>query len=478
MKLETLSTGVVKLDEAMGGGIPLQSVTIVAGAPGTGKTVLALQLMFAAARAGKKCLFFTTLSEPSLKLMRYMQLFEFFDRDLVDRSIVIHDLGSRLRGGDLDAVLQEVTDRVEEHEPDVVVIDSFKAIHEMTVDRARTRTFIYDLAIHITGWGATTVLVGEYDDADLLHCPEFAIADGIVTLGVARQELAVVRELEIRKLRGAHHVTGVQFFDIDSSGILFYPRVRGPKYSTARPALGAPMPSGVAAIDELFRGGIPEASATVVLGATGTGKTLIGLHFLVEGARRGEPCVLFTLEETADQLRAIGDAFGFDLTGLERQGLLRICYTAPVELSTDRFLNDVREVAARMKAKRAVLDSLTSLSLGAITERRYRELVYSLAKHFRDQEVTLMATLETSEMLGSAHLSAHGLSFAADNIIQLRYVEIARGIGRAVSVIKARGVDILTEARPFAIGARGMEVGPAEEAEGVRGVLTGISTGE
>lgn len=476
-KLERLSTGNAKLDQAMDGGFPLQSVSVIAGEPGTGKTVLALQLMFAAARAGKTCMYFTTLSEPSLKLMRYMQLFGFFDQEVVDKSVVIHDLGSSLRAHEPEAALKELAERVEQREPDLVIIDSFKAIHDMLSEPQRARTFTYDLAVQMSAWGATTILVGEYSEEDLATYPEFAIADGIIRLGVARQELARVREIEIRKLRGSGFVAGVHFFDISSSGLTFYPRVRGPEHEAGASGqgLGGRVSTGVPAIDELLRGGgLPEASATLVMGGTGTGKTLLGLHFIAEGARKAEPSVLFTFEETVEQLRAIGDAYGLGITELEKKGLVHLNYTAPVELSTDRFLNEARELVARVQAKRAVLDSLTSLSLGVVTDRRFKELVYALGKHFRYQGVTLLTTMEISELLGAAQLSGHGVSFAADNIIQLRYIEVDGRLGRALSVLKARGVNLNTELRPYQIGANGIEVGKSEDFRGLRGVLTGI----
>lgn len=475
-KLERLRTGIDKLDAALEGGFPVQSVTVIAGEPGSGKTVLALQALFTTARAGRKSVYFTTLSEPSLKLMRYMQLFGFFDQALVDAHIVLHDLGSALRTAEPEAALREISRVVEEHEPEFVIIDSFKAIHDLMMEPHRARAFTYELAVEMASWGATTLLLGEYTEEEIGRYPEFAIADGIVKLGVAHQELARVRQLEIRKLRGSGFVAGVHFFEIAPEGIRFHPRVRGPEYHVGDPAPVGPnvrVQSGVPVLDELLDGGIPAASATLVMGGTGTGKTLLGLHFITEGARRGEPGVLFTLEETVDQLRAIGDAFGFDLTGLEKRGLLHLSYAAPIELSTDRFLNEARELTERVKAKRVVLDSLSSLSLGAVSDRRYKELVYALAKHLRFQGATLLATMEIGELLGSVQLSGHGVSFAADNVVQLRYVEQGGRLGRALSVIKARGVNLSTEMRPYRIGQHGMEVGPGASSHPDQGVLSG-----
>ena len=118
--LERLSTGSAPLDAILGGGIPAQSVTVVAGEPGSGKTIFTLQTLFHQARQGKKCLYFTTLSEPALKVIRYMQLFSFFDPQLVDDRIVLVDLGSAIRSSGAAKALEQMLQRVESEEPDLV----------------------------------------------------------------------------------------------------------------------------------------------------------------------------------------------------------------------------------------------------------------------------------------------------------------------------------------------------------------------
>jgi circadian clock protein KaiC len=134
----------------------------------------------------------------------------------------------------------------------------------------------------------------------------------------------------------------------------------------------------------------------------------------------------------------------------------------------------LRREVERLGARRVVVDSLTSLALGAISERRYRELVYALAKHMRAAGVTLVMTLEIAELLGTGQLSGHGVSFASDNVVQLRYVELGGRLDRAVSVIKARGVDVDTEVRGMTIGPHGVEVSESAPFKDLRGVLTGI----
>ena len=241
--LERLTTGSAAFDRILGGGLPVRSVNVIAGEPGAGKTLFALQMLFALARQGKKGLYLTTLSEPSLKLLQYMQQFSFFDESLIDRGIVFADLGSVIRRKGAEATLSEITGRVEREEPAVVVIDSFKAVRDILGDAAALRTFVYDLAVHTAGWGAASLLVGEYTEAEAASDAEFAIADGIIRFTNSRHELTAVREVEVLKLRGADYVTGGHFYEIGSDGLAFFPRVRGPD-SIAAEAVGA-RPAGL-----------------------------------------------------------------------------------------------------------------------------------------------------------------------------------------------------------------------------------------
>jgi circadian clock protein KaiC len=480
LHLERLSTGSKAFDLILGGGIPVRSVNVIAGEPGAGKTMFALQMLFHLARQGKKGVYLTTLSEPSMKLVNYMQQFSFFDEQVMDRGVVFADLGSSIRTQGPEATLNAITERVEREQPAIVVIDSFKAIRDILGDSAAVRMFVYDLAVHTAGWGATSLFVGEYTEAEIASQAEFAIADGIIRLNNRRHELTAVREVEVLKLRGADYITGRHFFEIGADGLSFFPRVRSPDADGAEPpSPTGRCPMGIDGLDTMLGGGLPCASTTIVQGGTGTGKTLLGLHFLLEGARKKEPGIFFTLEETASQLRWIAQGFGWDLESLEAEELLTLSYVSPVELSTDCFLDRARQQVQRLGARRAVLDSLTSMALSVSSDRRFKELVYAITKHFREQGVTLNLNMEIADLLGSAQLSGYGVSFAADNVIQLKYVEIDGHLERGISVLKARGVRHSTDVRRMSIQPNGIQVGLPFA--GLRGVLTGLpvpTTGE
>jgi circadian clock protein KaiC len=461
-ELRRLSSGSAPLDAILGGGLLERSLSVIAGPPGVGKTVLALQLLFHLARQDKRAVFFTTLSEPSLKLIRYMQQFAFFDAGLLDERVTFVDLGSALLDEGPQFALEAMRQQVEQRECDFVVIDSFKAIHDLLEgNEPLSRRLVYDLAVWLAAWGATTLLVGEYEPEDVARLPEFAIADGIIRLTNERRELTSFRQIEILKMRGADYVTGTHFFEMGRDGLTFFPRVRAPDHPDDGAVMTARdrVTTGLAELDAMFAGGPLRSSTTLVEGGTGTGKTLLGLRFLLAGIERGEPGVHFGLEETPDQLRGLAAALGWDLVRAEASGQLRLSYRSPVELSTDLYLDRARQQVAELGARRVVLDSLSSLALGVPSERRFKELVYASAKHFRAVGATAYMTLELEEALGSGQLGGRAISSLADNVILLRHLEVKDRLERAILVLKARGTAHDREIRHLSIDASGPHVG-------------------
>jgi circadian clock protein KaiC len=473
-ELRLLSSGSVPLDAILGGGLPERSLSVVAGPPGVGKTVFALQLLFHFARQNKRTAFFTTLSEPSLKLIRYMQQFAFFDAELLNDRVTFVDLGSALLDEGPERALEIMRRHVEEQACDFVVIDSFKAVHDLLEANAQlSRRLVYELAVWLAAWGATTVLVGEYGPEDIAQLPEFAIADGIIRLANERRELTSFRQIEILKMRGADYVTGLHFFAMGHDGLTFFPRVRAPDHRVEAALMSASerVTTGLAELDAMFGGGPLRLSTTLVEGGTGTGKTLLGLRFLLAGIERGEPGVHLGLEETPDQLRTLGATLGWDLAGAERNGQLRLSYRSPVELSTDWYLDEARQQIAELGARRVVLDGLSSLALGVPSERRFKELVYASAKHFRAAGATVYMTLELEEALGTGQIGGRAISSMTDNVILLRHLEVQERLERAILVLKARGTAHDSAIREFSIDAGGPRVGRsfAEVRAGLRG---------
>ena len=132
VNIRRLATGVPGLDNLLGGGLPEFSFNLIAGAPGSGKTTLAHQIMFSLANADNRALFFTVLGEPALKMLRYQQQFSFFDINKVNESIRFVNLSADFLDGNFDRVLARIDEEVKDYAPSLVFVDSFRSVVQVS----------------------------------------------------------------------------------------------------------------------------------------------------------------------------------------------------------------------------------------------------------------------------------------------------------------------------------------------------------
>jgi circadian clock protein KaiC len=452
---DKISTGIPALDEILKGGLARYSVNVLAGPPGTGKTILAQQIVFHNARSEQQVPYLVTVSEPTVKMLRYGRNLSFFDVERVGQNVIYLDIGSVLLEHGLDEVARQIEEFTENYAPSILAIDSFKAIHEIAEDTPRLREFAYRMAVRLTTWGTTTLLVGEYTREAIHREPIFAIADGIVLLDQENRGMQTYRYLEVLKMRGDDYDAGKHPFRITSDGLSLFPRVKTPEQPIDHSLGERRVSLGVAGLDEMTEGGVLSETSTLVAGSAGTGKTLLCLHFLLEGIRHGDPGLLVTFQETPSMLKAFARGFGWDLEGLEQQGLLSILYNSPVELGVDEHTQIIRAAIERTHVKRIAMDSLKDIELATPDKVRYKDYVYSLVNSFRQNGITSMLTSEIPEIFGSFVVSEYGISFVADNVVLLRYVEMGGRISRAMSVLKMRGSNHSKEVREYQIESHG-----------------------
>jgi circadian clock protein KaiC len=456
--LKMVPTGVPNLDTVLGNGIPLYSVNIIAGSSGSGKTILTQQILYHNCRENVRGVLFTTLSEPAFKIIRYQQQFSYFDLGRLNENIFYVDLGQVLREQGLDEALKVIHHQIEDKNAGFIAIDSFKAIHDLAVTRPDARRFGYDLAVGLAASTCTSFLVGEYTEAEILSEPIFAVADGIFYLTNPKQGMQNVRRLNISKMRGVNYFTGDHPFAISTQGITVYPRIKTPP-SPPKITMGTDLVStGVEGLDNMLHGGLPRGTATLVAGGAGTGKTLISLHFIIQGAKQGEPGLYVTFQETPDHLKAVGRNFGWDLDDYIESGLIKVLYTSPVEMGVDEHTHSIEQAIDEIGARRVVIDSLMDIEIATPNKVRFKDYVYSLVNEFRSQGITSILTNEIPELFGPLQLSAQGISFISDNVILLRYVEIGSVLRRGISVLKMRGRDHDKAVREFQITAEGLHI--------------------
>ncbi|HEX6966634.1 MAG TPA: ATPase domain-containing protein [Gemmatimonadaceae bacterium] len=454
-----VETGSVQVDQILAGGFPANSINIVMGQPGTGKTIFAEQLLFHNAHGDRPSLYLTTLSEPMSKAVTYAQQFGFFDMSKVGSSVVYDDIGALLLEHGPEALFSRVKEAIKEMSPQLIVIDSYRAIHDLATAPGEMRRVIAELAGLLSAYQTTTFLLGEYTATDIDRYPEFAVADSIVEL--ARNPLGVRddRFFRVLKLRGSEYSEGQHAFRITETGLRVFPRLISPQSPADYTVSTERVPSGVEGLDPILGGGLWEGSTTLVLGPTGSGKTTIALQFALEGVRRNEPTLFVHFQENPSQLRQLIANLGVDVADAEHRGL-HLLYTSAVELQIDSLVVEIFDLIRSHGIRRVVVDAIGDLSAAANDPQRLHDYLYALDQHLAVRGVTSMMTLETVED-GAGRL-VHGaseqrFSYLSDNVIVLSLPTPER-VARTLRVIKTRRSPHEPGLHTFEIGERGARI--------------------
>ena len=480
--IRRLPTGVPGLDEILGGGMPEFSFNLIAGAPGSGKTTLAQQIMFALSGPDRTGLYFTVVGEPPLKMLRYQQQFSFFQMARVNDSVRVVNLGDEVVGSGLGTLLGRIVHEVEATSPHVVIVDSFR-----TVSRAAGRQdddrdlqhFVQQLAIQLTSWQATTFLVGEYQPSEAEQNPVFTVADGLLWLEQSVDRNSMVRKMQVMKMRGQAPIPGLHTFRITSDGVQVFPRVivrpgAPPQAPAAERKRGtrARLSIGVKALDEMLGGGIPAGYSVLLAGPSGSGKSVLATQFIKEGALHGEPGIIAVFEKRPTKYSQDGPRSSqFDR--FVRDGKVGIIHTRPLDLSIDEMLYEIVEAVHRLKARRLVIDSLSGfeLALAPTFREDFRESLYRMVAVLTGMGITMMMTAELEDSYVDLRFSPHGTAFLTDAIIMQRYIELKGQLQRIMAVVKVRGSAHSKDLRAFEITDKGIVMG--ERLGAYEGLLTG-----
>jgi circadian clock protein KaiC len=454
--MQRLLSGAPGLDDVLGGGFPENAIHLIAGLPGSGKTLLAQQHMFANATADRPGVYLSTVSEPFEKVIRYGQTLSFFDSDAVGTRVFYKDLGSAILKDGLRGVLERVEDVLNDHEPGVLVIDSFKPLGALASSRAEFRRFLHELAARLSIRPVTTVWLGEYVMTEMPTAPEFAVADSVLWLASSRHEEREHRVLQVVKLRGSPFLSGRHAYRLSADGIRVFPRLADPGQPMQYSFNDGRISSGVKALDQLLGDGYHSGSSTLVAGPSGVGKTILGLHFVFEGVRRRESALLATMEENPSQLARVAAGFGWSFDTRHAH----LMYRSAVDLYLDEWVHELLEEMDSLKARRVFIDGLGSLQASAPDPVRFREYMYSLVQRCSRLGVSLMMSIETTDLFGLTRLTDVGLSQAADSVLLLQFVRSQRAYRRAITILKSRAIRSEPRLYEYTIGAGGIALAP------------------
>ncbi len=472
--INRLPTGVPGLDDVLGGGLPEFSFNLIAGPPGCGKTTLAHQMMFALATPERPALYLTVLGEPTLKMLRYQQQFDFFDGSRVNQSVRFVNVSEDALAGDLQAVLARIVAEVRSHNPSLVFVDSFRSVvlagtSDGDPDNS-LQHFMQQLAMLMTSWQATTFLIGEYfteTDAN----PVFTVADGLIWLRQSVQRNSMVRKLEIMKMRGQSTLPGLHPFRMTKAGIEVFALPPADRAALVQSAAGpGRLLTGVPRLDEMLGGGIPRGYSLLLAGPSGSGKSVLAASFLDEGVRCGETGVIAAFEQRPNRAR------NPHLEQLVRAGSVGLIDTHAQDLSIEEVLRMLMNEIGRLGATRVVIDSLSGfeLKLAPTFREDFRESMLKMVTALASAGVTVLMTSELEDRYTDLRFSPYGTAFLTDAIVVQRYIEVDSRLRRVLAVVKVRGSWHSNELREYSIDEAGLVIG--ERLEDQEGLLGGRPT--
>ncbi len=423
------------MDQILDKGFTRPSTVLIAGTAGTGKTTFAIQSLFAAAKNGETCLYFSAISEPIAMLSGYMANFSFYDQSLYeDENLIYFDLSHEIMKNKTYDLIDLIDENVEAIHPDRIAIDPITTM-DLPLNDSERRQFYFDLFVGMKGWNSLVLVTGEFTERSISTSPISYVADAIIYLSNELRKGCRVRYLDVLKMRGQDYASGKHVYRITSDGIATYPDLPMTNGATAT---NRRMSTGIPGLDQLLSGGLIHGTTTLLTGPSGTGKTTTGMHFILEGTRKGEPGLIVTFEENAAQLRRNAASFGWDLKSLEEEDMLHIQYPAHEHVYAGESLLQIHDCIAEFGVERVLIDSINGFD-DFSPDGDGVEYIQKSSRYLKSRNITTVFTNETKNLLGSTKITEGGVSHVADTVITLRYVEIVSELLRAISVLKMRG---------------------------------------
>jgi circadian clock protein KaiC len=447
-ELDLVQTGISGLDVILGAGIPRGNVILLEGSIGAGKTTMGVEFVYRGA---------TKFGEPGLIVLfevspdRLVQDAACFGWDLrtleAQRKLrVIFTTRQVLRQElqQADSLLLEAAAEIGARR---IYIDGVAGAASAAggVERRDSFHVLAETMQREKLTAAFAVEAGSIDRERDITLPEESIADTVVRLRMEERFRATVRSIEIVKSRGHDFQMGRHTFRIvDGQGIEVYRRVQAPRRASREHAAAfdptTRVSTGTPGLDAVVNGGYFLGSTTVVSGISGVGKSVMGLQYIAEGARRGEPSLMLTLDEQVQQVIRNANSIGIDLQAYIDSGLVRLQYDAPQEMEIDHHFHNIEQLVEGFKPKRVLIDSLSTYGANMGTGGRvFRDFFHALVALMKEHQTAAVYNHENPEMLGmSSMMGDFSMSSLVDNILLMNWIEMGDAFRLGLTVAKMR----------------------------------------
>jgi circadian clock protein KaiC len=470
------ATGIPGLDDVLGGGFPAHHLHLVEGAPGTGKTTLALRFLLEGVQQGERALY-VSLAETARELRTVarrhgwsIEAVNFHEvitsEESRDQSVMYHS--SEV---ELSETVQQVLAQIEATQPARVVIDSLSELRLLAQNSLRYRRQMLALKRFFDERQCTVLLLDD-QTAGGEDLQVQSIAHGVVVLEQMTPEYGGDRRrLRVRKLRGTGYRSGYHDFILSQGGLAVFPRLVAAEHpGEFHPEL---LPSGIAALDTLLAGGLVRGTSTLVLGPAGIGKSSLAMQYAVAAAERGEHAAIFLFDETVAVALARTRGLGLPIEEHVQAGRIHLQQINPAELSPGEFAAALRRAVESDGATVVVVDSVNGY-LNAMPEEQFLTLqLHELLTYLNQRGVVTLLVVAQHGLVGTMQTPID-VSYLTDTVILLRYFEDRGRVRQAIAVVKKRVGGHERTLRELHLGREGITIG--EPLLQFQGVLTGIPT--
>ena len=475
---QTMGTGIEGLDDVLGGGLTPNRLYVLEGAPGAGKTTVALQFLMEGAKRGEQVLY-VTLSETAAELEGVARshgwdLSGIHIREMLPSPDSLQPDEQYTMFHPSEIELSETTQRILEDvqalSPRRIVFDSLSELRLLSGGSLRYRRQILALKQFFSGRQCTVLLL---DDMATTHRDQQvqSIAHAVLRLEQTHSDYgAVRRRLVVVKFRGKDFRGGYHDYRIVRGGLQVFPRLVAAEHFN--PVKQDKLPSGIESLDRLMGGGLERGTSTLFVGAPGTGKSTVAVQFAIAAAERGETSAVFLFDESINTLRTRCASMGMDIERWIEAGRVHLRQVDPGEMSPGELVHLIRQAVEGDQASVVVIDSLNGY-LNAMPDDRFLIVqLHELLTYLGQAGVATLLVGAHHGMIGTNMQAPVDASYLADAIVMLRYFEAEGEVRQAISVMKKRGGAHERSIRAFTMDDTGLHVG--EPLRNFRGVLTGV----
>lgn len=459
---EKCKTGITGLDELTRGGLPKNRITLIAGGPGCGKTVMAMEFLVKGATEYNEPGVFFSFEENLDNLHKNFQsmnydLKNYIKHNTIDIEHVNVVQSEIIESGDfsLEPLFLRLEHAIQKTNAKRVVIDTIETIFSAISNSRRLRSEINRLFNWLQEKNVTTIVTGEQGAQTFTRQGlEEYVSDCVILLDHRIMDQVSKRRLRIIKYRGSSHISDECPFLISAEGIIVIPVI---SLKLDHPAPAGRISSGIPDLDKMMDNqGYFQGSSVLVSGTSGTGKSSLAAKFLDASCRGGKKCLYFSFEESVQQINRNMNSIGIDLDKWLQQNLLTIKSERTSTLGLEEHLLKIIQTVNQSRPDVLIMDPITNFfAVGQMLEIKI--MLTRLIDYLKARNVTGLFTSLTNPD-GHSEQTNIGISSIMDTWIILRDYHHKNTKRRLFYLLKARGMKHSQEIKEMVMDDTGIQL--------------------